>query len=297
MHSNEETCRTARATLLVAAAMLAAAGCSRTLNEEHTIGTGDRRVTIETIATPMEQSAPGASGAGAAQAVEPSLTSLDRDNWESVRVSVPNAMPAHQPVYRADVYDNTTVERSRGRFPTFESATQLSNDKGEDAQTREALLAPFVAAGDILLWPARAAYKRPWFATRGGMQGFGQAQAGRYERYNRPGLYAPPEPVGTANFPMAHDQRTPATPSSSAYPSTPAPAAAKPAPAPAAPTKPAPSRAEQPVPAAPPAGPAAPSAPAPEAKPKAPEAPAAKPPEEGKPAKHIGASDPLGPKN
>lgn len=266
--------------LAVAAGTLT--GCTKRLNNGTGVGSGERRFESPTIAN----RAPTAAEVESAEypVASASLTSLDRDNWQPIRVSVPNALPAHQPIYHGESFSNTTTERTRGRYPTYDSVTVLTNANGQEAQIREAVMAPLMAAGDILLWPARAVYKRPWFVTRGGMLG------GRYDRSSAAGVYNPPEPVGDARFPMV----APTPPQPTVGPDgLPVPAKSD-----GLEVRP---RVTEPVAPLQPAAPAARATPAPAPAP-APIAPANPPaapaPEpDGKPATHTGISDPLGPKN
>ncbi|HPO93927.1 MAG TPA: hypothetical protein PL072_10700 [Phycisphaerales bacterium] len=291
----------ARAACAGALAVVAASGgCRKGLNNELAVRNGASEWSPATIRDPMiEPPAVRADGTREEYPeTDPSLFSLERENWPVQRVSILSAPPAHQPIYHRDVFDNTTIDRSRGRYPTLESAAQRNNREGGLAQVREAVFAPFFAAGDIVLWPIRASYKRPWFATRGGVQG------GRYERGPSGRFIAAPEAVGVAQFPLAEiihaspdervvprgngagtsdkspgDGRRPSPFESPLHP-TPQPAPAPQPGAAPAPSSTAPETPTQPAPTQP-----APTQPAP--------TPAE---DEGKPASHIGASDPLGPK-
>lgn len=323
---------------LTLATLLACSGCAKDLNNGYSIGSGTDRWVPPTFrndaaATTAREEDSDAQGLMVAEA-QPSVQSVSRENWDGRSVRVVNAMPAHQPVYHRDVFDNNVLHRAApvnrrvqnpdaprgggsggdswkgtnggaggGRFPTFDSAIITTSDRSGEAQLREAVAAPFVAAGDVILFPARAIYKRPWFATRGGMQG------GAYERGPRRAEPLLPEPAGDARQPMmlpaallpapGVTNTIESTPADTTKPTVAQPAAPGNAPQPApaqspAPTQPAPKQAS-PVPApAPAASPAptpasAPATPAPE--------PEHKKDEGGKPARHIGVSDPLGPKD
>lgn len=243
-----------------AAACTGMSGCNKKWNEERTIGGVYSPPTItESAMPPLETD-------GEPELAEASLFSLDRDNWSTTVFTVPNALPTHAPVYHSDVYDNLTTVRNQGKYPTTDSVHQTANYDGQREQVREALLAPFVAAGDIVLFLPRAVYKRPWFATRSGLQG---PDHGAYARAPRMDPSYWPEPVGEPSFPMTNNP--PVLPSATA----PAPSAAEPGTAPAA---------------APGMAPAAPAAPMPPSPP----SPAEPEEEVGQPAGHIGVGDGMG---
>lgn len=180
---------------LALTAAVACSGCSKSLNEERSIGGEYFPPTITRSAVLDEQSAEAETSRLASE----SVVSIERENWPHISFAVPNALPAHQPVYHYDLHENLVSVRSLGRYPTADSANQTTSWDAQREQVREAMFAPFIAAGDIVLWLPRAAYKRPDFSSRSGLQG---PNAGAYERAPRSRESWLPEAVGEPRFPM-----------------------------------------------------------------------------------------------
>ncbi|MFM9996647.1 MAG: hypothetical protein ACKVU4_12715 [Phycisphaerales bacterium] len=139
-----------RRTLIVAASALALGSCAHQNNSRLTIGT-----TVEL---------PALSGAGAgiaAAGAQPSVTTIERANWEPLAFDVPIDGTAHRPTYvrvRSRVQE---TPRQRGDAPTPESSLDLvAGTHGR--QRREALTQPFRALGNALLVVPRMVYHRPW---------------------------------------------------------------------------------------------------------------------------------------
>ncbi len=100
---------------------------------------------------------------------DPSVTSLDRRNWEPVNIVVPIYGVAHGPTYTTNHRRTDTTARQRAEHPTALTALEL--DGGTcGTQVREAAEAPFVAAWDALLLLPRAVVTRPWTELRGGQE-------------------------------------------------------------------------------------------------------------------------------
>lgn len=174
-----------RAKLLALTPLLLIAACAGPLNNETGLGNQGRvdgrgvwsppTLSAKLLPTPQEglepstdpRTAPvfGASGPVAAKDAAPSVTGVDRD-WAETLVLVPNDLPAHQPRMTWSYLANDTP-RARGQFPTAQSALALGSDRHNNEQVKEALVAPFVAAGDVLLAiPRFIAEHRPDRPTR-----------------------------------------------------------------------------------------------------------------------------------
>lgn len=98
-------------------------------------------------------------------ALPASTPTLDRSAWPVTRLSVPNALPIHQPRSTRSVFLNTSTRRARGDFPTIDSSLDSATAEANQSQTAEALVAPIAAAIDVALFPARALVTRPWQRT------------------------------------------------------------------------------------------------------------------------------------
>lgn len=100
-------------------------------------------------------------------------TVAERDQWEPILVLVPPDSVAHHPLYRTRFGEADTNRRERGEYPTPLSSLDLTTRSSERDQQREALLAPLVAAGDVLLMIPRAISRHrydlkrsPWASYR-----------------------------------------------------------------------------------------------------------------------------------
>ena len=63
----------------------------------------------------------------------PSVTGLDRSNWEPVVFVVPVQGTAHQPTYAPGVFDLDSLPRQRGDYPTVETSLDLGEpDSGTE---------------------------------------------------------------------------------------------------------------------------------------------------------------------
>lgn len=161
--------RKATATLLALTPLVFVAACAGPLNNEVGIGNTGRvdgrgvwsppTLSARLLPTPQEglepstdaRTAPvfGAAGPVAAKDAAPSITGIDR-NWTETPVVVPSDLPAHQPRMTWSYLANDTP-RARGQFPTAQSALALGSERHNNEQVKEALVAPFVAAGDVVL--------------------------------------------------------------------------------------------------------------------------------------------------
>jgi hypothetical protein len=182
---------------LIALSPLAAlAACAGPLNNEPGIGNAGRAwghsvYTPSTIAeglppapaegleaTINQQAAPvySASGPVAAATAEPSLTTLDRDNWGTTAIPVPNDFPAHQPRFARNYIDTSTDPRAKGKFPDERTALGTATTRHNNQQFVEALVAPVVAGQNVVMMiPRMIMESRPMQPTRTGGEGYERA--------------------------------------------------------------------------------------------------------------------------
>lgn len=111
-----------------------------------------------------------ATGSSPRSSTGPSVTGLDRRNWDAVVVTAPRGQVEHQPTYAEPLVMNGGSARNGETFPTVADATRLGCSPGA-AATEGA--AEFVwPAGLLLVSPARMVMGMPPWLT---MQGPGQA--------------------------------------------------------------------------------------------------------------------------
>lgn len=189
------------AVLLTGALAGAFAGCAGPLNTEHSLGNARGRgvwtpptigesaamMPTDGFAPALKQSeAPvyGAQGPVPAPDASRSLVSLDRANWAPSTIDVPVDLPTHPPRLATNWLDTRDSARAQGQFPTAASALATTSNRRNEAQMREAVAAPFIAASDVILMPFRAAASmRPMQPTRTG--------SWPYARQPSPGMYLP----------------------------------------------------------------------------------------------------------
>lgn len=146
--------------LIVAASALALGACAHHDNNRLTIGK-----TVELPA--LSGTAPGI----AVTSTEPSVTTVDRADWEPLAFDVPIDGTAHRPTY---LRVRTTVRetaRQRGESPTAESALDLVAGTHRQ-QRREAMTQPFRALGNAFLVVPRMVYHRPWKTVYSPREGY-----------------------------------------------------------------------------------------------------------------------------
>ncbi len=124
----------------------------------------------------------------------PSVTRIDRSEWETTPIAVPVDGTAHFPTY---VRVRSTVKetpRQQGVYPTDESCLDLLAGT-EEKQQWEAVTQPFRAAGNILLMvPRMIFYRQPWESL--------ESPREFYERsWIRPGTETGPAVTATAPEP------------------------------------------------------------------------------------------------
>jgi hypothetical protein len=167
--------------------------CAGPLNNEHGIGNAGRTFgnsvyTPSTVAegihaappegleaTIDQKSAPvyHASGPVPAAGAEPSLTTLDRDNWGATRVDVPTDFPAHQPRFARNYIITATNPRAQGKFPDERTALGTATTRHNNEQFIEALVAPAVAGANVVMMvPRMIMESRSQEPTRTGGEGY-----------------------------------------------------------------------------------------------------------------------------
>lgn len=116
--------RMARPLALLGATTAMFTGCTRDKNDQLRLGACE---VLPVFQTEPHQLPPAG----------PSVTGLDRSNWEPMVYVVPVNGVAHQPQYAPPVFDLGTLARQRGDFPTALDAL----DKGEPDVREEIWLA------------------------------------------------------------------------------------------------------------------------------------------------------------
>jgi hypothetical protein len=161
--------------------------------------------------TADQQKAPtyGASGPVAARYAQPSLLALDRENWGTTTVDVPNDFAAHTPRFATNYIDTRSNPRAQGKYPNERTSLGLSTDRHSDEQILEAAAAPFVAAQDVLLLIPRAIMEiRPYRPTRTGSEPYARSPSDVLIVYPSVEVEGPParidmlSPRPKANSPM-----------------------------------------------------------------------------------------------
>jgi hypothetical protein len=111
----------------------------------------------------------------------PSVTKIDRSDWEVTPIAVPVDGTAHYPTYVRVRSLVRETARQRGVYPMEESALDQGGET-EDSQQAEGLVQPLRVLSNTLLLPIRMIFYRwPWENTLQSPRGF-------YERYwIRPG--------------------------------------------------------------------------------------------------------------
>ncbi len=176
---------TSRAKIIALTPLVLAAGCAGPLNNEIGLGNQGRvdgrgvwtpptlgsslivppREGFEPSTNPKLAPVYAAGGPVAPEEAKPSISGIER-TWAEVPVLVPNDLPAHQPRMTWSHVEGDTP-RARGVYPTAQSALTLGSSRQNDAQVKEAILAPLVAASDVVLGlPRFFAQHRPGRPTR-----------------------------------------------------------------------------------------------------------------------------------
>jgi hypothetical protein len=147
-------------TALILLAALPLAGCVTPENDRSTVG---RSVRLEALSpAPTRPAGPQmAIPVGTTVAQEPSVTGLDRENWQPTRIHIPVDGTAHRPTYAKRVHIADATARQRGEYPNGETALQLTGGTLRDQQL-EALANHGIAALDTLLLLPSLVWSPPW---------------------------------------------------------------------------------------------------------------------------------------
>ena len=132
--------------------------------------TGCVPVTNGLLGGPPLSALSGSSPENAApQSWSPSLTGgFDRSDWTRSEVQIPVAEVQHNPTYVGDpIGGDQMVGRvdENGAFPTVETAISVEVDG--DFVVKSALIAPFIALGDLVASPIRMCIVPPWAIQAG----------------------------------------------------------------------------------------------------------------------------------
>lgn len=132
--------------LLSVLAMCMASGCAAIDNDRLSVGGANLAPSIQRDGAP----------AALQPAAGPSITSVDRAEWQPVSAVIPVDQTAHRALYtRLQPRYARATARQRGEYPTPESAFDLGGDAGQQAW--EALAGPARAGVDVALLLPRMA--------------------------------------------------------------------------------------------------------------------------------------------
>ncbi len=143
-------------------------GCIAPQNDRLTEGHGPAAVKFEAFsrdsgraANPVASDGGSGGQGGRIASSPPTLTGLDRSNWDRTVVAVPVDGTAHHPTYVQRLIVTDSTARQRQEYPTAESALELTQGSGE-TQAWEAPLQSVQAFRDLLLGPFRLIGQPPW---------------------------------------------------------------------------------------------------------------------------------------
>jgi len=122
----------------------------------------------------------------------PLTQSLDRTDWPVTQIVAHNAQPQHQPIYTRPMRSDGGIPRNAGKYPTTSTALDSITSESTDAQVGEALLAPFAAAGDIILFPVRLFGTGMWKTVDNGLEPYEREPGSSWQRAARAGLLVQP---------------------------------------------------------------------------------------------------------
>jgi len=122
----------------------------------------------------------------------PLTLSLDRTDWPVTQIVAHNAQPEHQPIYTRSVRQDGGIPRNAGKYPTASTALDSITTQSTDEQVGEGLLAPFAAAGDLLLFPVRLFRTGIWKTVDNGVEPYEREPGSSWQRAARAGLLVQP---------------------------------------------------------------------------------------------------------
>lgn len=129
--------------------------------------------------------------------IDPGLrtTTLNRDHWPLIPITAWSAQPQHQPIYALRPHENDATARNQGKYPTAATSLDSVTTDGMNAQVHEALVAPFYAAADIVLFIPRAVRNGMCSTVENGLEPYERAPGPRIHTAARAGLLPPPAPA------------------------------------------------------------------------------------------------------
>ncbi|HVZ94712.1 MAG TPA: hypothetical protein VG797_09400 [Phycisphaerales bacterium] len=137
--------------IVLTASLLSVAGCAPINNDRLTVGGHNLTPSLSPPPVPHETVASDSS---------PSLTTIDRSDWEPTHFLVPVEVVEHHPHYtELEPRYARATPRQRDEFPTTDSAFDLGADPG--AQVWEMLSGPFWGAFDVVAFIPRAVIEPP----------------------------------------------------------------------------------------------------------------------------------------
>ncbi len=179
--------------LCLTACVLMAGGCSKwyTTNSDEAIARAwapDNFYAAAPEATDHSVSDPG-----------PATTSLDRTDWPVTEIIARSTQPQHQPIYTRTVRYDAGIPRNAGKYPTSATALDSVTTASTNAQVGEALVAPFAAAGDIVLFfTARVWQSGMWKTVDNGLEPYEREPGSSWARAARADLILKPAPSDAA---------------------------------------------------------------------------------------------------
>lgn len=164
---------------------LLAGGC---LNDSDTL--------VDAGPNPTPDLNPPADVPPATRSAGPSLKSLDRRNWDVVRVEAPRGQVQHQPTYAEPLVLNGGSARNGETFPTVGDAMQLGSPA--DAAAAEGALEAGWPAVLLVVSPVRMVLGMPpWLTMQGPAQADGTLPPS--QRGETPGMWKWVAVEGTAS--------------------------------------------------------------------------------------------------
>lgn len=204
-------------------AVLPLGACAGPLNTESSVGrvwtpasiersqmievTGESAPTVDQHDSPVY----AADGVLNPRDARASLTGVSREDWAPTPLPVPNDQPAHQPIFTRSWFDTTAQIRSRGTYPTPQSALDTGSKRQNEAQMREAVMAPLAAGADVALLPVRLiGESRPARPTRQGSRPYQRLPEQRVEQPTPVSPFGPASVVVVSNMLPPPGYTTPA---------------------------------------------------------------------------------------
>lgn len=157
-----------KSTLPIAIALLSATGCATEENLRLTLGQieGDH-VVLASVLPPVPDAREGLIGSTDHDHIPgdaPSMTGLDRSNFERVEFLVPIDQTYHHPDYSHPLTLTDNLARQRGEFPTPETVLDQNGSNATD-DLAEMLLEPLWATAEFVWIFPSLIFDGPWEVT------------------------------------------------------------------------------------------------------------------------------------